>query len=152
MLFRPVGTSHVIRLQGALVTNSEVERLVEHWKRQASTEERKAMEITPIREDDERGGGAERKVDDVWYDAAKFLVTAKVMKGEAGIGSTAALQARFSIGHPRAVRLMKQLEDFGIVGPNEGTKPRNVIIESLADLERLADRYGRPAPTDLFVG
>ena len=102
------------------------------------------MEITPIREDDERGGG-ERKVDELWYDAAKFLLDARVAKGDAGVGSTAALQARFSIGHPRAVRLMRQLEEFGIVGPNEGTKPRNVVLESPADLERIADRIGRPA-------
>jgi hypothetical protein len=152
MLYLPIDAPKPVRAQGALVTNIEVEKLVEHWKRQGSGEERKAMEITPIREDDERGNGGERKVDDLWYDAAKFLLDAKVMKGEAGVGSTAALQARFSIGHPRAVRLMKQLEEFGIVGPNEGTKPRNVIIESPADLERLADRFGKPAQTDLFAG
>jgi S-DNA-T family DNA segregation ATPase FtsK/SpoIIIE len=153
MLYLPIDAPKPIRAQGALVTNLEVERLVEHWKRQGSDEERKAMEIEPIREDDARGnGGGERKVDDLWYDAAKFLLDAKVMKGEAGVGSTAALQARFSIGHPRAVRLMKQLEEFGIVGPNEGTKPRNVVIESPADLERLAERYGKPAQTDLFAG
>jgi S-DNA-T family DNA segregation ATPase FtsK/SpoIIIE len=152
MLYLPIDAPKPIRAQGALVTNIEVEKLVEHWKNQGGDEERKAMEITPIREDDERGNGGERKVDDLWYDAAKFLLDAKVMKGEAGVGSTAALQARFSIGHPRAVRLMKQLEEFGIVGPNEGTKPRNVIIESPADLERLAERYGKPAQTDLFAG
>ena len=151
MLYLPIDAPKPIRAQGALVTNIEVEKLVEHWKRQGSAEERKAMEITPIREDDERGGG-ERKVDDLWYDAAKFLLDAKVMKGEAGVGSTAALQARFSIGHPRAVRVMKQLEEFGVVGPNEGPKPRNVIIDSPADLERLAERYGKPAQTDLFAG
>jgi hypothetical protein len=47
---------------------------------------------------------------------------------------------------------MRVLEEFGIVGPNEGTKPRNVVLESPADLERLADRIGRPAQTDLFAG
>ena len=109
------------------------------------------MEIVPIREDDERSGGAARKVDDLWYEAAKFLLDARVVKGDAGVGSTAALQARFSIGHPRAVRLMRQLEEFGIVGPNEGTKPRVVVIESPAELERIADRIGKPPnQTDLF--
>ncbi len=47
---------------------------------------------------------------------------------------------------------MRNLEELGIVGPNEGTKPRNVMIESPADLERLAERIGRPAQTDLFAG
>ena len=150
MLYLPIDAPKPVRAQGALVTNLEIERLVEFWKRQAKPDGTKAMEITPIREDDERGG--DRKVDELWYDAAKFLFDARLAKGEAGVGSTAALQARFSIGHPRAVRLMRQLEEFGIVGPNEGTKPRNVLLESPADLERLADRFGRPAQTDLFAG
>jgi S-DNA-T family DNA segregation ATPase FtsK/SpoIIIE len=151
MLYLPIDAPKPIRTQGALVTMAEIERLVAFWKRQAKGEGTKAMEITPIREDDERNGG-DRKIDDLWYDAAKFLLDARVAKGDAGVGSTAALQARFSIGHPRAVRLMRQLEEFGIVGPNEGTKPRNVVIESPADLERIAERIGRPAQTDLFAG
>jgi S-DNA-T family DNA segregation ATPase FtsK/SpoIIIE len=151
MLYLPIDAPKPIRAQGALVTGAEIDRLVAHWKRQADPAERKSMEIVPIREDDERGG-AERKVDELWYDAAKFLLDTRVVKGEAGVGSTAALQARFSIGHPRAVRLMRVLEEFGVVGPNEGTKPRNVVVESPAELERLADRIGRPAQTDLFAG
>ncbi|HEX3464209.1 MAG TPA: FtsK/SpoIIIE domain-containing protein, partial [Candidatus Elarobacter sp.] len=152
MLYLPIDAPKPVRAQGALVTGAEIERLVAFWKRQAKGEGAKAMEITPIREDDERGSGGERKADELWYDAAKFLLDARVAKGDPGVGSTAALQARFSIGHPRAVRLMRQLEEYGIVGPNEGTKPRNVIVESPADLERLADRFGRPAQTDLFAG
>jgi S-DNA-T family DNA segregation ATPase FtsK/SpoIIIE len=149
MLYLPIDAPKPIRAQGALITGPEIDRLVAHWQRQANPDERKSMEIVPIREDDER---AERKVDELWYDAAKFLLDTRVTKGEPGVGSTAALQARFSIGHPRAVRLMRVLEEFGIVGPNEGTKPRNVVLESPADLERLADRIGRPAQTDLFAG
>jgi S-DNA-T family DNA segregation ATPase FtsK/SpoIIIE len=151
MLYLPIDAPKPIRAQGALVTGPEIDRLVAHWQRQADPAERKSMEIVPIREDDERAG-ADRKVDELWYDAAKFLLDSRVAKGEPGVGSTAALQARFSIGHPRAVRLMRVLEEFGIVGPNEGTKPRNVVLESPADLERLADRIGRPAQTDLFAG
>ena len=150
MLYLPIDAPKPIRAQGALVTSAEIDRLVAHWQRQADPAERRSMEIVPIREDEERGG--ERKADELWYDAAKFLLDTRVVKGEAGVGSTAALQARFSIGHPRAVRLMRQLEEFGIVGPNEGTKPRNVVVESPAELERLADRIGRPAQTDLFAG
>jgi S-DNA-T family DNA segregation ATPase FtsK/SpoIIIE len=151
MLYLPIDAPKPIRAQGALVTGPEIDRLVAHWQRQADPAERKTMEIVPIREDDERAG-ADRRVDELWYDAAKFLLDSRVAKGEPGVGSTAALQARFSIGHPRAVRLMRVLEEFGIVGPNEGTKPRNVVVESPADLERLADRIGRPAQTDLFAG
>ena len=152
MLYLPIDAPKPVRAQGALVTGHEIERLVDFWKRQPKPDGTRAMEITPIREDDERGAGGERKADELWYDAAKFLLDARVAKGESGVGSTAALQARFSIGHPRAVRLMRQLEEFGVVGPNEGTKPRSVVLESPADLERIADRIGRPAQTDLFAG
>jgi S-DNA-T family DNA segregation ATPase FtsK/SpoIIIE len=151
MLYLPIDAPKPIRAQGALVTGPEIERLVDFWQRQAKPEASKAMEIVPIREDDERAGGGDRKIDELWYEAAKFLLDARVAKGEAAVGSTAALQARFSIGHPRAVRLMRQLEAFGIVGPNEGTKPRVVVIESPGDLERIADRLGRPPnQPDLF--
>ena len=151
MLYLPIDAPKPVRAKGALVTGREVDELVAWWRPQSSPEGRKAMEITPIREDAERGG-AERKIDELWYDAAKFLLDARVSKGDAGVGSTAALQARFSIGHPRAVRLMRQLEELGVVGPNEGTKPRAVVLESPADLERIAERIGRPAQTDLFAG
>jgi DNA segregation ATPase FtsK/SpoIIIE, S-DNA-T family len=152
MLYLPIDAPKPIRAQGALVTGPEIDRLVDFWKRQAKPDASKAMEIVPIREDDERANGsAERKIDELWYEAAKFLLDSRVAKGDAGVGSTAALQARFSIGHPRAVRLMRQLEEFGVVGPNEGTKPRVVVIESPGDLERIADRIGRPPnQPDLF--
>jgi DNA segregation ATPase FtsK/SpoIIIE, S-DNA-T family len=151
MLYLPIDAPKPVRAQGALVTNHEIDKLVAFWKRQPKPSGAKTMEITPIRDDDERNGG-DRKIDDLWYDAAKFLLDSRVAKGDPGVGSTAALQARFSIGHPRAVRVMRNLEELGIVGPNEGTKPRNVMIESPADLERLAERIGRPAQTDLFAG
>ncbi|HEY0392913.1 MAG TPA: DNA translocase FtsK 4TM domain-containing protein [Candidatus Elarobacter sp.] len=152
MLYLPIDAPKPIRTQGALVTGHEIDRLVAFWKQQSNVEELQTIEITPIREDDPRGGGGDRKADELWYDAAKFLLDARVAKGDPVVGSTAALQARFSIGHPRAVRLMRQLEEFAIVGPNEGTKPRTVVIDSPADLERIADRVGRPAQTDLFAG
>ena len=153
MLYLPIDSPKPIRAQGALVTGIEIERLVDHWKREGALRNAgtKAMEITPIR-DDETRAGSDRKVDELWYDAAQFLLDSRVAKGDANVGSTAALQARFQIGHPRAVRVMRQLEEFGIVGPNEGTKPRAVVLESPADLERIADRVGRPAQTDLFAG
>ncbi len=149
MLYLPIDAPKPIRAQGALVTNHEIDKLVAFWKRQPKPSGARTMEITPIRDDDER---TDRRIDDLWYDAAKFLLDSRVAKGDPAVGSTAALQARFSIGHPRAVRVMRNLEELGIVGPNEGTKPRNVMIESPADLERLAERIGRPAQTDLFAG
>jgi DNA segregation ATPase FtsK/SpoIIIE, S-DNA-T family len=154
MLFLPIDKPKPVRAQGALITGDEVNRLVAFWAAQGRPENVLDFEFTPIDESDEQNGnGKKQGVDPLWFEAAQFLMQTKIAKGEAGVGSTAQLQQRFSIGHPRAVRLMKQLEEFGVVGPNEGTKPRNVIIESPADLERLAERFGRPVSQgDLFVG
>ena len=88
-----------------------------------------------------------RNPDAMWtplcYEAARFII-------ESDFASTAQLQQHFSIGHPRAVRVMKQLEEFGIVGPHEGTKPRRINI-GLGELETIADRLGKSEQTDLFA-
>jgi S-DNA-T family DNA segregation ATPase FtsK/SpoIIIE len=97
------------------------------------------VEFVPIEDDDK----AKKDVDALCYDAAKFII-------ETNYASTAQLQSQFSIGHPRAVRVMKQLEDFGVVGPHEGTKPRRINI-GLGDLETISGRLGRSDQTDLFA-
>lgn len=132
MLFLPIDAPKPMRAQGALISGPEVTRLVEFWARQARPENLLEVELVPVTDEEENG---RRDVDALCYDAAKFII-------ESNVASTAALQAQFSIGHPRAVRVMKQLEDFGVVGPHEGTKPRKIAL-SLGDLELLAPRMGR---------
>ena len=138
MLYLPIDAPKPVRAQGALVTGSELSRLVAFWAAQGRPDNLLDVDVSPI-EDDERG----RAVDPLAYDAAKFII-------ETNYASTAQLQSQFSIGHPRAVRLMKQLEDFGVVGPHEGTKPRRINV-SLGELERIASRFGRTDQTDLFA-
>ncbi len=132
MLFLPIDAPKPMRAQGALISGPEVTRLVEFWARQARPENLLEVELVPLTDEEENG---KREVDSLCYDAAKFII-------ETNVASTAALQAQFSIGHPRAVRVMKQLEDFGVVGPHEGTKPRKIGL-SLGDLELLAPRMGK---------
>ena len=132
MLFLPIDARKPMRAQGALISGPEVTRLVEFWARQARPENLLEVELVPVTDEEENG---KREVDALCYDAAKFII-------ESNVASTAALQAQFSIGHPRAVRVMKQLEDFGVVGPHEGTKPRKIAL-SLGDLELLAPRMGK---------
>ena len=138
MLFLPIDAPKPVRAQGALTTGAEVARLVEFWARQGRPDNLLDVEIAPI-EDDER----RREVDLLCYEAARFIIESK-------FASTAQLQQRFSIGHPRAVRIMKQLEDFGIVGPHEGTKARQINV-GLGELDTIADRLGRSEQTDLFL-
>ena len=138
MLYLPIDAPKPIRAQGALITNLEVNRLVEFWANQARPDNLLDVEIAPIEDDDKK-----RDVDPLCYEAAKFII-------ESDYASTAQLQSRFSIGHPRAVRVMKHLEEFGIVGQHEGTKPRRINV-GLGELETIADRLGRTEQTDLFA-
>ena len=135
----PIDAPKPIRAQGALITGSEVNRLVAFWAAQARPENLVDVDVTPIDDDEE----SQRKVDPLAYEAAKFII-------ETSYASTAQLQSRFSIGHPRAVRIMKQLEEIGIVGPHEGTKPRRINL-GLADLEQIVSRFGKPAQLELAV-
>jgi S-DNA-T family DNA segregation ATPase FtsK/SpoIIIE len=132
MLYLPIDAPKPIRAQGALIGGGEVNRLVEFWSRQARPDNNQRLEVAPLDDDEDREG---KNVDPLCYEAAAFLI-------ETNYASTAALQSRFSIGHPRAVRLMKQLEEFKVVGPHEGTKPRKILLGP-AELEQIASRLGR---------
>jgi S-DNA-T family DNA segregation ATPase FtsK/SpoIIIE len=139
MLYLPIDAPKPIRAQGALITGSEVNRLVEFWAQQSRPDNLLDVEVVPVDDD-----AARKDCDPLCYEAAKFLI-------ETNYASTAALQSRFSIGHPRAVRLMKQLEDFKVVGQHEGTKPRKILV-GLSELEIMASRLGRnEAQQDLFA-
>jgi S-DNA-T family DNA segregation ATPase FtsK/SpoIIIE len=124
MLFLPIDAPKPLRVQGALVTGPEIERLCEFWRDQADPANRIAISPSELEDDD--GGPA----DELALDAARIIV-------ERQMASVALLQAELKIGHPRAVRLMKILEQFRVVGPAEGTKPRRILVGD-ADMENLA--------------
>ena len=139
MLYLPIDAPKPVRAQGALISGSEVHRLVDFWAKQARPDNLLDVEVVPVSDED----ASKRDVDPLCYDAAKFII-------ETQYASTAQLQSRFSVGHPRAVRLMKQLEDFKVVGPHEGTKPRKIVL-GLAELEVIAPRLGKgEGQQDLF--
>jgi DNA segregation ATPase FtsK/SpoIIIE, S-DNA-T family len=142
MLYLPIDAPKPIRAQGALVTSGEVHRVVDFWARQARPENLLDVDVVAISDDDDR---ARKEMDPLWYDAGRFIV-------ETQYASTAQLQSRFSIGHPRAVRIMKQLEDVGVVGPHEGTKARKIIM-GYAEIEQVATRVGKgdSGQQDLFT-
>jgi S-DNA-T family DNA segregation ATPase FtsK/SpoIIIE len=140
MLYLPIDAPKPIRAQGALITASEVNRLVEFWARQSRPDNLLDVEVIPVGDEEI----ARRDTDPLCYEAAKFII-------ESNYASTAALQSQFSIGHPRAMRLMKQLEEFKVVGKHEGTKPRKILV-GLPELELMAPRLGKDqsAQPDLF--
>jgi DNA segregation ATPase FtsK/SpoIIIE, S-DNA-T family len=140
MLYLPIDAPKPIRAQGAFITGNEVNRLVDFWAKQSRPENLLDVDVVPVSDDEQNGKGA----DPLCYEAAKFII-------ETNYASTAQLQSQFSIGHPRAVRLMKQLEEFKVVGPHEGTKPRKILL-GLAELEVIAPRLGKSddAQQELF--
>src|SRR5690625_3124818 len=115
MLFLPVGSSKPTRVQGAFLSDEEVERVVDHCIDQQKATYQEEM----IPEDTNE---ALEEVDDVLYDDAVQLVT------EIQSASVSMLQRRFRIGYTRAARLIDAMEDRGIVGPYEGSKPRTVLV------------------------
>jgi S-DNA-T family DNA segregation ATPase FtsK/SpoIIIE len=142
MLYLPIDAPKPIRAQGALVTANEILRLVDFWAHQARPENLLDVDVVPLGDDDDR---MRKEMDPLWYEAGRFIV-------ETQYASTAQLQSRFSIGHPRAVRVMKQLEDLGVVGPHEGTKPRKIVV-GYAEIEQMATRFGKGdgGQQDLFT-
>ena len=125
MLYLPIDAPKPVRVQGALVTGDELERLCEFWREQDDPANRIDIELCEVEED---GRGP---ADELAFDAARIII-------ERQMASVALLQAELKVGHPRAVRLMKILEEFRVVGPTEGTKPRRILVGS-ADIDKLAD-------------
>ena len=119
MLFNPVGMSKPVRIQGAFVTDQEVESIVEFLKQHKSVEYNTAM-LDEITSSVKHGEGSEEH--DEYYDRAIELVVNKEK------ASVSMLQRQFRIGYNRAARLMDELEATGIVGPEDGSKPRKVLI------------------------
>ncbi len=123
----------IIRLQSAFVDTPEVEKVIEFIANQQGFAE--PFFLPEFHPDGENGGGAETKefrlseMDDMLEDAAKLVV-------ETQHGSTSMIQRRMKLGYNRAGRIMDQMEGLGIVGPAEGSKPREVLFYSMDELVR----------------
>jgi S-DNA-T family DNA segregation ATPase FtsK/SpoIIIE len=138
MLFMPPGQAEPVRLQGTFVSTEDTERLMEWYRAKAEEAERAKAEediLEEVRqrelEEAELGVGADsvEDRDPLFRRAAEVVVQHQQ-------GSTSLLQRRLKVGYGRAARIVDQLEQAGIVGPSEGSKPREVLV-TLQDLERI---------------
>ena len=121
MLFLPMGASKPKRLQGAFVSDKEIERIVEFVKADSS-----AHYNEDIIEHIENGAEDHTSGDD--SDADDLLPQAIEIVVEIGQASASLLQRKLKVGYSRAGRLIDQLEERGIIGPHEGSKPRKVLM------------------------
>ncbi|OMF36748.1 cell division protein FtsK [Paenibacillus sp. FSL H8-0548] len=117
MLFLPVGMSKPIRVQGAFLSDQEVETLVNYSRGQAEAEYKEDL----VPEIEEESGDPKEAVDELYDQAVQIILEAKQ-------ASVSLLQRRMRIGYTRAARLIDQMEARSIVGPYEGSKPREVLI------------------------
>lgn len=122
MLFVPMGENKPIRVQGAFISDGEVENIVDFVRNQQEAEYQEHMMPT-----EESAETNQAESEDVLYNDAKTLVM------EMETASISLLQRRFRIGYNRAARLIDELEANHVVGPSEGSKPRKVLMTALEE-------------------
>ena len=145
MLFSPVGSSRLQRIQGAFIDEAQIEELTDTWRRQGEPELREDLleEIEAVAEDT---GGAPDEFDP---DEDPLLADAIRLVAEMQTASTSMLQRRLRLGYTRAGRLIDMLERRGVISGYEGSKPRQVLVTE-ADLPRvLAALDPQTVPDDL---
>jgi S-DNA-T family DNA segregation ATPase FtsK/SpoIIIE len=123
MLFQPMGANKATRVQGAFISDEEVEAVVQFVKDQQ--EANYVEEMIPKDEPKTEAGESE---DELYNDAVDLVVDMQT-------ASISLLQRRFRIGYNRAARIVDEMEVKGIVGPHEGSKPREVLVteDQMAD-------------------
>ncbi len=129
MLYMPAGSSKPIRIQNAFISTDEVERIMYHIARQQGYG--KPFMLPSVLERKKAGFGAgPGDRDELFEEAARMIVRHQQ-------GSVSLLQRRLKVGYSRAARLVDELEAAGIVGPFDGSKAREVLVENEADLESI---------------
>lgn len=121
MLFSPAGMAKPQRVQGAFISDDEVERLLAFVKGQITGEPEYAEGVTAGAGSDEGQTSLFDEQDELWDDALRIVI-------DTGQASASMLQRRFRIGNPRAARLVDVMEQCGIVGPSQGSKPRELMM------------------------
>ena len=132
MLYAPLGNGKPLRVQGCLISDEEVARVVEFVKKSGTADysEEVLHEIEQHVAEKEKGGkgAGSAAAPDEGGDYDELLPNAIEVVVETGMASVSMLQRRLKLGYSRAARLVDQMEEQGIVGPFEGSKPRQVLI------------------------
>lgn len=129
MLFSPIGMSKPLRVQGAFIADSEVEQLTEYIKKQVEPPE--YLEGITACEGASKEEKKQNVVEDELFEEAIRIIM------ETNQASASMLQRKFRIGYTRASRLIDTMEEMKIIGPNIGSKPREIIM----NYDQIYDRY-----------
>ncbi|HRK20434.1 MAG TPA: DNA translocase FtsK 4TM domain-containing protein, partial [Fimbriimonadaceae bacterium] len=123
MLFMPIDASKPLRIQGCYVSEKEIQNVCNFWREQ----EKPSYVLTPVQDSSNRSDpsdSSDSESDTLWEESVRWVV-------DRGQASTSMLQRRFSIGFQRASRLLDVMEERGIVGPRDGPRPREVLIDPM---------------------
>jgi S-DNA-T family DNA segregation ATPase FtsK/SpoIIIE len=121
MLFLPPGSSRLVRVHGSYVSEAETNDVVEFWKEQAQPDYDKSFLIAPVIDDEDAEGEDLEGPEDPMYQEAVRVVC------ELGKASTSTLQRRLRLGYGRAARILDMMQRDGIIGPPDGSRPREVL-------------------------
>ncbi len=122
MLFLPPGSSRLTRVHGAFVTETEIGRVVDFWKQQATPEYDQSFLIAPPSDEEETASeeAASAEQDPMYEEAIRVVL-------QMGKASTSTLQRHLRLGYGRAARILDMMQRDGIIGPPDGSKPREVL-------------------------
>jgi S-DNA-T family DNA segregation ATPase FtsK/SpoIIIE len=127
MLFQPIDATKPIRIQGCYVSEAEIQKICTHWRAQESPnyafDPSEFEAVDPVK----AAGDFGENIDPMWEEVVRFCV-------DNGQVSTSMIQRKFRLGFQRASRLLDEMEQRGIVGPSNGSKPREVLM-SISELD-----------------
>ena len=150
MLYAPLGAGKPTRVQGCFITPEEIERVVDFVKTTGEAEySREVMDkIEQAVKEKEKGGGGKTSSEpaEAQEDGDELLPAAVEVVLETGQASVSMLQRRLKLGYSRAARLVDQMEERGIVGPFEGSKPRQLLIDKAKWQELQMSKQPQPEP------
>jgi S-DNA-T family DNA segregation ATPase FtsK/SpoIIIE len=132
MLFMSAELSKPRRIQGAYVSEPEVSQITQFVKSQGEPDFNEEILMQHAKMNGGVGGDFSAVDDDLFYDAADCVI-------RAGKASASLLQRRLRIGYARAARLLDLLEERGVVGPQDGARPRDVMIDDISDIAEGGD-------------
>ncbi|HEX8053760.1 MAG TPA: DNA translocase FtsK 4TM domain-containing protein [Thermoleophilaceae bacterium] len=144
MLFRPASESRPARIQGAFISEAEIEKITDHWRMQGEPEIQEELLEAVETEDDHGADEFSADQDDLLGEAIATVV-------QLGSASTSMLQRRLRVGYTRAGRLIDMMERRGVISGYEGSKARQVLI-SEADLPRVLAALDEPVGAAAGVG